>query len=224
MVHTSIHAPRLQAGLHLAERPSPARIAAYSGVIAIHAAALSLLLMPMAAPVLPQAHESIPITWVLPRRIEVIPVAPPRQDPPRAEVRRLVRPQPHVQPPAADVPVLADRGEQASTDPGPVDLPGPGLSAQPAIAAVRLEYADAPAPAYPREALRRRIEGTVMLQVLVDVDGRPLDVLVQHSSGSRVLDEAARVQVLRRWRFRPAMQDGMAIQAMGLVPVVFRLR
>jgi periplasmic protein TonB len=64
----------------------------------------------------------------------------------------------------------------------------------------------------------------VLLQVLVDIDGRPLDVLIQQSSGNRRLDEAARLQVLKRWTFRPAMQNGVAIQAMGLVPVVFKVQ
>ncbi|HVQ33928.1 MAG TPA: energy transducer TonB, partial [Lysobacter sp.] len=45
-------------------------------------------------------------------------------------------------------------------------------------------------PPYPPEAMRRRIEGTVLLRVLVDVDGRPLDAWVETSSGNRALDEA----------------------------------
>ncbi|MGN6512928.1 MAG: energy transducer TonB, partial [Lysobacteraceae bacterium] len=91
------------------------------------------------------------------------------------------------------------------------------------LAGVQLEYAQAPAPAYPRDALRDGIEGSVLLKVLVDVDGRPLDVQVARSSGNRSLDRAAREQVLRQWRFRPAMRDGRAVQAIGLVPVEFRL-
>jgi protein TonB len=69
-----------------------------------------------------------------------------------------------------------------------------------------------------------RFEGTVLLAVLVDTNGRPLRVDVRESSGHRQLDDAAREQVLARWRFRPAMRDGRAIQAIGLVPVEFRLQ
>ena len=97
------------------------------------------------------------------------------------------------------------------------------IAPQPPRVGVQLEYAQAPAPAYPRDALRDGVEGTVLLKVLVDVDGRPLDVQVERSSGNRSLDRAARDQVLQRWRFRPAMQDGRAVQAIGLVPVDFRL-
>jgi protein TonB len=47
---------------------------------------------------------------------------------------------------------------------------------------------------------------------------------VRQGSGHRQLDDAAREQVLAHWRFRPAMRDGRAIQAIGLVPVNFKLR
>jgi protein TonB len=48
-------------------------------------------------------------------------------------------------------------------------------------------------------------------------------VQVERSSGHRVLDAAAKEQVLAKWRFKPAMQDGRAVQAIGLVPVEFNL-
>ena len=35
---------------------------------------------------------------------------------------------------------------------------------------------------------------------------------------------AARKHVLKRWLFRPAMQGGRAVQAVGLVPVQFTMR
>lgn len=224
MAHMLTHAPRNQAGLYLPERPSPARIAAYSGVIAIHATALMLLLMPMAAPVpKPVGEDTVPYREVVkPKPIEV-PIEKQEPDKPEPQVQKIASMQPRIEAPPADVPVLVEHGEQAPPDSGPVVDAAPDV-VEPSIAAVRLEYANAPAPAYPREELRRRIEGTVLLQVLVDVDGRPLDVLVQQSSGNRRLDEAARLQVLKRWTFRPAMQDGVAIQAMGLVPVVFKVQ
>ena len=87
-----------------------------------------------------------------------------------------------------------------------------------------LQYAAAPPPAYPTAARRMHLEGTVLLEVLVDTNGRPLRVDVRQGSGHRQLDEAARDQVLARWRFQPAMRDGRAVQAIGLVPVTFTLR
>lgn len=55
------------------------------------------------------------------------------------------------------------------------------------------------------------------------IDGRPLRADIERSSGHRALDAAARRQVLAKWRFKPAMQDGHAIQAIGLVPIDFTL-
>ena len=63
----------------------------------------------------------------------------------------------------------------------------------------------------------------MLLQVLVGIDGRPLDVTIAQGSGHRELDEAAREQVLKRWRFQPAMQGERAVQALGLVPIEFSL-
>lgn len=90
--------------------------------------------------------------------------------------------------------------------------------------AMQLEYRLAPAPTYPRRALQQRLTGTVMLEVLVGLDGRPLEVKVAQSSGHRELDEAARAQVLKRWSFQPATKNGQAVQAIGMVPVQFTLQ
>ncbi|MBB3759426.1 protein TonB [Xanthomonas arboricola] len=91
------------------------------------------------------------------------------------------------------------------------------------VEAGQLQYLSSPAPSYPVAALRAGQQGTVLLRVLVGTDGRPAEVSVQTSSGHRALDLAARSQVLRNWRFQPAMQNGQAVQAYGLVPVSFSL-
>jgi protein TonB len=141
--------------------------------------------------------------------------------PEAAPARPVVAPRP----PADTVVVAA--GSEASvvpdvaTDVAP-DIAAPGVA--PPVSGVSQQYASAPPPSYPVAARRMHHEGTVLLAVLVDVDGRPLRVDIRESSGHRQLDDAAREQVLARWRFRPAMRDGRAIQAIGLVPVNFRLR
>src|SRR5690606_15687155 len=98
----------------------------------------------------------------------------------------------------------------------------PAMEAPPGPATgMRLEYASAPAPRYPRDAIIDGLQGTVLLEVLVDVDGSPLEVRIHRSSGHRVLDASARRHVLRHWRFRPAVRDGRPVQAIGLVPIDF---
>lgn len=224
MVHTLAHSPRFQAG-YLKERPNAARIAAMSGAIAVNAIALLLLLMPMSAPLPVAVIDIVEPIWVLPeKKPEIIPVAPVTPTPPQTQLNPIrTQPQANVAPVTEEV--VVDQGSEfVVPNPDPIT---DSITVEPSsgpIAAVRLEYASAPPPAYPRDALRTRAEGTVMLQVLVDIDGRPLDVQVQSSSGNRLLDDTARKHVLKRWRFKPAMRDGVAVQAYGLVPVAFKLQ
>lgn len=86
-----------------------------------------------------------------------------------------------------------------------------------------IAYATATPPDYPVQALRTGVEGTVLLKVLVGPAGKPLEVVIAHGSGSRVLDDAARRHVLAAWRFHPAIRDGRPVKAWALVPVRFDL-
>lgn len=208
--------------------PDAGRIAGQSAAIAANALLLMLLLVPMQAPPPPTLPGLQPptISWYLP------PPKPP-VPPPTVPITRPQPPSPVPapatlaprQPPTAAIPVLVEHGSAPAPDPAPTpETTGAPTLEQPAApSALRLEYAQAPAPTYPRAAQRMGVEGTVLLQVLVDVDGRPLQVDIRRSSGDRRLDAAARDQVLARWRFRPALRDGHPVQALGLVPIHFRL-
>lgn len=208
--------------------PNPARIFGIAGAIALNIALLMALLVPMQTPPpLPPREEPIGWQWFDPVKPPPLPpvvdVVPPRPTPPQAN------PQPRVvQPAVAPPPIVVDHG-------GPVDLPvappvqGTGIASDVApdprpLAGVRLEYADAPPPKYTAALMREQAQGTVLLQVLVDVDGKPLDVIVHRSSGNKRLDRLAQQHVLQNWTFRPAMKDGRAIQAIGLVPIDFKLQ
>ena len=80
-----------------------------------------------------------------------------------------------------------------------------------------------PPPAYPGEAVRNGLTGVVELEILVGIDGHPLEARVVRSSGHRLLDAAARRTVLAKWRFQPAMRNGQPVQSLGRVPIEFRL-
>lgn len=69
---------------------------------------------------------------------------------------------------------------------------------------------EGPAPAYPRLALRLQQQGSVLLELTVDADGRVAAARVLESSGFERLDEAAREGVLA-WRFEPALRDGAPV-------------
>jgi protein TonB len=63
----------------------------------------------------------------------------------------------------------------------------------------------------------------VLLTVEVLPDGTSGKIEIKESSGYRDLDRAA-VTAIRRWRFTPAREGGIARPAMVEIPVVFTLR
>lgn len=219
--HPSAH------GLHDAiARIQPARVLGIAGAITLNATALMLLLVPVSAPpAIQQIKEVIPVQFIKTEKIPPPPVfVPVEKTPVRTTSTRPVRidPQPQAQTEAPPT----DQGTEYTPQTDPLPLPDTGPVGPPDIGpqpSTRLEYASAPAPSYPPEALSRELEGTVMLKVLVDVDGSPLSVEIERSSGHRKLDDAARRQVLRKWKFKPAIKDGQAIQVYGIVPVSFTL-
>lgn len=78
-----------------------------------------------------------------------------------------------------------------------------------------------PAP-HPAALRERGIEGSVLLRVRVDAQGRAADIQVQAGSGWRLFDEAA-LQQVRGCRFVPATQDGKVIDSWVEFPVRFAL-
>lgn len=60
----------------------------------------------------------------------------------------------------------------------------------------------APPPEYPRDARRRRHEGSCVVDVVIDLDGSVSSAAVVESAGRDALDEAA-LEAVRRWRYRP---------------------
>lgn len=125
------------------------------------------------------------------------------------------------QPAPTVAPVLPGLAPVAPVAPTVAPAQGTEAAAPDSNAAVAFETATP--PAYPVQALRAGIEGTVLLKVLVDATGKPAEVEIEHSSGSRLLDDAARRHVLAAWRFHPAIRDGHAIKAWAVVPVRFSL-
>ncbi len=209
-------------------RPEPARIAAIAAAIAVHVLAFLLLLLPLAGtPVPAPPTPPMQLRWEIPEIIPTPPLPPqpvemPRVQPPQATPQR-VEIMPQVAPP-----IVVDRGtlhataiEPISVDSGQSELT---MDDSTPLAGAQLRYARAPAPAYPRAEARAGIEGTVLLKVLVDVDGSPLEVSLERSSGNRSLDAQARNQVLQHWRFEPAIRNGRPVQAYGLVPIHFSLQ
>jgi protein TonB len=75
---------------------------------------------------------------------------------------------------------------------------------------------------YPPVSRRLNESGVVIVRVLIDPDGKPVEVIVQKSSGHSRLDAAA-VAAVRRALFRPYRENGVALPAQTLVPIRFEL-
>lgn len=84
------------------------------------------------------------------------------------------------------------------------------------------DYAVNRPPAYPPDALRRNLEGTVILAVRINESGAAESVEVETSSGYAALDRVARSAV-GGWVFRPARIGGIAVPSKSRVPVEFKI-
>lgn len=116
---------------------------------------------------------------------------------------------------SAALPARAPSGVSQAPD-------GPGETAAFSPPEYAAAYLQNPAPAYPRSARRAGDQGTVVLRVLVSVDGMASRVELERSSGSASLDSAA-LDAVQRWRFVPARRGPTPVEAWVRVPVVFRL-
>jgi protein TonB len=220
------------ASLAVARRPHPdsARIAAISVAIALNLAALVIASRPITPAQLAVVRQLAPAQLI--RLIEPPVKLPP---PPTIELKPLSHPsalpQTRVKPVTVAVSVVVPSKEGqlvAPTVTAPTiapknTLPGTATAPVPVPVEASLAYRSAPLH-FPIQAMRQHMQGTVLLRVLVDETGKPLDVLVEHSSGFTLLDSSARQQVLAAWRFQPAMVNGQAVRAWARVPVSFNLR
>ena len=85
-----------------------------------------------------------------------------------------------------------------------------------------ITYASQHQPKYPREAIRARHEGTVLVMAQIGVNGRVTQTKIAGSSGYPELDESAAATV-SGWKFSPAYRDGAPVASWARVPVNFSL-
>jgi protein TonB len=67
-------------------------------------------------------------------------------------------------------------------------------------------------PAYPPRAVKNGERGTIVLKVLVNEAGKVVRVVVEEGMPGSDL-EAAAIDAVLRWEYRPAMQNGHTIRA-----------
>lgn len=78
-----------------------------------------------------------------------------------------------------------------------------------------------PSPIYPYVMKQARISGTVVLDFVVEVDGRVTQVFAESSTHAEFTDNA--VQAVSKWRFRPGRRGGRAVRTLVQIPIKFTL-
>jgi protein TonB len=99
---------------------------------------------------------------------------------------------------------------QTATAPdGVIGVPGPALyNDGPLVALVRV------VPVYPARAISQGLEGTVVVQFDVGSNGQVANVVVVESS-NRLFEKAA-IQAAERFKFKPRVIDGVALETHGI--------
>jgi len=171
------------------------------------------------------------------------PEPPPPVDPPpqteRQEIPLPAPPAPHVPDRIVDTPptpgpTFAEGPPTDRFDPRPAtsDLgTGGGTGVIPPLERPRPEPVRTEAlfsrgveqqPPYPVSEIREGREGSVRVQVRIGTDGR-VKAISRLSATSDAFWRATERHALARWRFRPATEDGRAVESSKTLTVHFRL-
>jgi periplasmic protein TonB len=75
-------------------------------------------------------------------------------------------------------------------------------------------------PTYPQEAFIKKVEGAVLVEILISSEGRVVRARVIQSVP--LLDQAA-LQCVREWVFQPALKHGRPVATIAQAPVNFRI-
>lgn len=110
-------------------------------------------------------------------------------------------------------------------------MTGSALASQSAMHS--LEKADHPASGigptnyipllYPAEAIKQKHQGTVVLDVLVGTNGKPLSYKVDPSTKAAPELVTAASKAVMTWRYHPAVKNGKPIEGYARIPVTFNL-
>jgi periplasmic protein TonB len=121
-------------------------------------------------------------------------------------------------------------GDHGNGGIGKKDGPGYGDADAPGIGRVRTGLGDSVTqprllskiePEYSDEARKVKLQGSVMLRIVVDEQGRAESIEITRGLGLG-LDERA-VEAVRKWRFSPGTRGGRPVPTAALVEVTFRL-
>jgi protein TonB len=95
--------------------------------------------------------------------------------------------------------------------PPPVETPVAAAPAAPAGESHPAQLVKSAAPDYPPDAFRARKEGWVQVEFTVDANGQVSDAKVANADPPRLFNNAA-LNAVRRWTFKPRMDNGKAVE------------
>lgn len=77
-------------------------------------------------------------------------------------------------------------------------------------------------PVYPPGAAGEGVEGTVLLEAVIDKEGKPIGLKAINSMVDPRLIDAA-LEAVKQWRYKPVLLNGRAIEIVTTVSVAFQL-
>lgn len=207
-------------------RFGPEQIAGLAMVLAIHAAALWGLWQHRLIPS-PQEAMTLFVNFIAPPAPEIIPPQPKPKPKPieKPQPRQIVATAPIVAPTDYVASLPPPKPAPVVAPPEPVVPATPPLPLGPVTLAGELSVAcpQRTAPSYPPTSRRLGEEGTVVLRVELDEQGKVCAARVSSSSGFARLDTAA-LEAVRNWHCNPAQRAGHPVRSVALQPFKFILQ
>ena len=209
------------------QREGPANhLVGFTSVVLLHAVAAYALMSGLAQQVVEVVRAPIET-----KIIEEVKKQPEADKPPPPPPPKLAPPPPpYIPPPEINIAVPAAAVTNAITvvtTAKPVVSPpvtAPPPAAPPAVRTAPVINAahSCDKPEYPASSRRLEEEGTVVVNFLIDVDGRVVDSKIEKSSGFDRLDQAARA-ALGKCKFKPGTVDGKPEQSWASIKYTWRL-
>lgn len=156
-------------------------------------------------------HRSPVNTFIEPIETRIIEEVAQEEDKPPPPPPELKQPLPFIPPPELVIDAPSDQQSAAITQVQMI-IPARSDPGRPNTV-----------PMYPPTSRRLSEEGVVLLNLYILASGKVGDARIHTSSGSPRLDEAARREALRNWRYLPALQGAAPVASWLVVSVKFQL-
>jgi periplasmic protein TonB len=189
-------------------------------ILGIHVALLTGLILFDVIPIAKPKPEPLVVTLL------ALPTDPPPQVPVE-EVKPVDQPKPQVSSPVqivqiqAPSPVMPVTVQVAPVTPPVVTPPAPSGPVN--VSNLGSKMVAMTPPRYPVESRRRKEQGTVVLSLLLGLDGAVAQINLAQSSGFDRLDKAA-LEAVRKWRWSPTLRNGEPVAVRGTVDIPFILK